>query len=80
MVFARLRRNKRNAHATTLAEVQTNGQVEFSPSSSYVDTSVVVDNSNYSYYLELEFPDSMITYYEVTIEYSYDSFLSSIFK
>ena len=70
-------RNNLDGTRTNLVDVFTNGDANI-PSSSSISTSIVVDNSQYAYYLMKGFSDPTISLYGVVIEYTYPIYLPFI--
>ena len=70
-------RNNLDGTATNLVDVLTNGDAGV-PSSSSTTASIVVDNSQYTYYLMKGFAQPTISLYGVVVEYTYPLYLPFI--
>jgi hypothetical protein len=78
--FLRLCRLNRNGVGENIATVSSNGSANVASSSS-VETSIVIDNYQYSYYISIQMPtDANAVIYGALIEYSYDTALPIIIK
>jgi|WetSurSiteA1Bulk_404760.scaffolds.fasta_scaffold46053_2 hypothetical protein len=72
-----LKRNNFNLSSTTIATISTTG-TQLDPSSTSINTSIIIDNSAYSYYFYVDFWSHHSEVLGITLETSYPTFLSVI--
>lgn len=78
-VYLHLWRNNLNDSRESLSGQTSSGSTG-TPDNSFALTSFPIDNSQYSYYLDIIMPAPILEFHGVVIEYTYPSYLSVIRK